>query len=97
MEVEEFVEPDVGQEVQRGVEEGEQSDHAAHADQPVLAGDAAQGRDGEGGEDEDQRPVAGRVGDDLDGIGAQAVVKGLPDEAFDGDQRGQEDDRFREP
>ena len=80
MQVEELVEPDVGEEVERGVEEGEQADRAAEADQPVLAGEAAQGRDGESGEDEDEGPVAGGVGDDLDGIGAEAVVQGFPAE-----------------
>src|SRR6266853_6700559 len=75
MDIEELVEPDVGGEMKATVEECEQSDHAADADQPVLTGDSAERRDGVGGEYQDQRPVAGRVRDELDGIGAQAVVQ----------------------
>src|SRR5713101_3571030 len=77
--------------MQTAVEECEQPDHAADADQPILLRKLAQRSDRERGEDQDQRPVAGRVRDDLDRIGAQAVVKGLPQQAFQRNQRGQED------
>src|SRR5207302_6806317 len=94
VDVEELVEPDVGGEMETTVEECEQSDHAAYADQPVLTGDPAERRDGEGGEDEDERPVSGRVRDELDGIGAQAGMKGPPCQAFQRNQGGQEDRDF---
>src|SRR6266436_1930040 len=70
VDVEELVEPDVGGEMKATVEECEQSDHAADADQPVLTGDPAERRDRESGKYKDQRPVAGGVRDELDGIGA---------------------------
>src|SRR5258708_39833250 len=91
VDVEGLVEPDVGGEMKTSVEECEEADHAADADQPVLTGDPAERGDGEGGEDEDERPVAGRGGDELDGTGAQAGMKGLPCEAFQRNQGGQED------
>src|SRR4029077_14017181 len=88
VDVEELVEPDVGGEMETTVEECEQSDHAADTDQPVLTGNPAERRDREGGENEDQRPVAGRVRDELDGIGAQAGVQRSPRQAFQGNERG---------
>src|SRR6266853_1337813 len=74
VDVEELVEPDVGGEMETTVEECEQSDHAADADQPVLFRQLAQRSDRERGEDESQCPVAGRVRDELDGIGTEAGV-----------------------
>ena len=44
-EIEELVERKVRGEVQAGVEEGEQAQHAPHANEPVPAGDPAQRRD----------------------------------------------------
>src|ERR1700687_122540 len=68
VDVERLVEPDVGGEMKTTVKECEEADHPADADQPVLTGDPAERRDGEGGENKDERPVAGRVRDELDGI-----------------------------
>src|SRR5208282_408185 len=53
-------------------------------------------RDREGGENKDQRPVAGRVRDDLDGIGAQTGMKSLPQQASQRNQGGQEEREFCE-
>ncbi len=94
VDVEELVEPDVGGEMETTVEESEQSDHAADADQPVLTGDPAERRDGEGGEDKNQRPVPGRVRDELDGIGAEAAMQRSPYQAPQRNERGEEDGDF---
>ena len=45
VEREELIEPDVGQEVQAAVEEGEQPEHAPIADEHVPLGQLAQRRD----------------------------------------------------
>src|SRR5207302_635055 len=94
VDVEKLVEPDVGCEMQGSVEECEQSDHAPDANQPGLACEAAERRDGERNQDKSKCPVAGRVGNDLDGIRAQAAVERLPGKAFERDQRGEEDHDF---
>src|SRR5260370_13642144 len=94
VDVEELVEPDVGGEMETTGEESEQADHAADADQPVLTGDPAERRDGEGGEDKNQRPVPGRVRDELDGIGAEAAMQRSPYQAPQRNERGEEDGDF---
>ena len=63
-------EEDVGGEVERGVEEGVEADEAAEADEEAeLRREAAEWRDGQGAEEGPDRPVAGEVGDVVDGVG----------------------------
>ena len=92
--VEKLIDGQVSGEVQEAVKEGEESDHAAEADEPVLARDTTERGNGERREDENQRPIAGRVGDDLDGIGSEAIVKTLPGKMGEGDEGGEEDGEF---
>ena len=56
--------------MERAVEKSEQAEHAAEVDEPVLAGEFPQRRDGKSDEEKNKRPVAGGVRDELDGIGA---------------------------
>jgi hypothetical protein len=88
MEIEEFVEPDVGEEMQSPVKEGEEPEHAAERDEPVLAGYAAERGNGESDEEEEEGPVSGGVGDELDGVGAERVVEIFPEEASDREEGG---------
>src|SRR5260221_12377914 len=58
VDVEGLVEPDVGGEMKTSVEECEEAEHAADADQPVRTGDPAGRRRGAGGEEADDRALA---------------------------------------
>ena len=78
VQIEEFIQPDVGKKMERRIEKCEETDHAADANQPILAGDAPQRRDGERDKQEDEGPVAGGMGDNFDWIRAKPVVKPLP-------------------
>ena len=77
-EIEKFIQPDVGGEVQARVEKGKQAEHTAETDQIGEAQDFAQRGDGQSEQEEAQRPVAGGVGDELDGIGGEIVMQGPP-------------------
>ena len=78
VEIEKLVQPHIGQEVQAAVEEGEQPEHAAVADQHGHAQQLAQRRDGQRDHQEAQGPIAGEVGDEFDGVGAQILLPGAP-------------------
>ena len=86
VQIEKLVEPDPRHQVQAAVEKCVEAEHAPEADEPGLSCDLAQGRDGERDEEEDQRPLAGGMSDDLDGIGAERRVETLPEEH---EQRGE--------
>ena len=65
-------EKDVGGEVEGGVEEGVEADKAAEADEEAeTGGETAGGRDAERAEQDPERPVAGEMGDVVDGIGIE--------------------------
>ena len=72
VQVEKLVEPDPCHQVQAAVENRVEAEHAPEADEPGLSRDLAHGRDGERDEEEDQRPLARGMSDDLDGIGAES-------------------------
>ena len=63
-------EKDVRGEMEGGVEEGVETEHAAEADEEGEGWrKAADGSDGEREEEEVEGPVAGEVGDVVDGVG----------------------------
>jgi len=93
---EELIEPDVGQEVQTAVEEGEQPEHAPIADQRIPPGQLAKGRDSERDGDQPQGPHACLVGDRLDGIGAQRMGECPIDQPDDRYETRDEDGRFNQ-
>ena len=83
---------DVGQEVERAVEEREQARHAPEPDHVVPAGDASERRHRERDADEPQRPDAGLVRDIAERIGAEVPGERRPDESSRRAQAGEEDD-----
>lgn len=71
-------EEDVGGEVERRVEEGIEPDEAAEADEEGDARrEAADGGDGERGEESVDGPVAGEVGDVVDRVGVECEDAGV--------------------
>jgi len=77
-EIESLVRPNVGEEVQANVEESEQAEHAAEANEVGKLQELAERRDGEGDEQEAQRPITGEVLDEFDRIGGEFAVTGAP-------------------
>src|SRR5579872_908558 len=59
MEIEKLVDSKPGQEVQAGIEKGEQPDHAPETDEVGQVEEFAQRRDGQGRNDEADGPVSG--------------------------------------
>ena len=78
VEIEELVQPQICGEVQASVEEGEQAQHAPKANQLGQAQQAPQRRDSQCDGQKAQRPVAGGMRDEFDGVRAQVLVEGLP-------------------
>ena len=89
-----FVEPDIGHQVQRAVEEGEEPEHASQANQPVLPRYFAQRSDRQCDQQESQGAIAGTVSDLFNGIGAKLGVQSVPDEAGQRRQARQKDYGF---
>ncbi|MCU1224466.1 MAG: hypothetical protein JWQ42_2559 [Edaphobacter sp.] len=70
-------EKDIGGQVKCRVEEGVETYEAAETDEPGnLRRETAEGGDGKGGEEEIDRPVAGEVGDVVDGVGVESEGAG---------------------
>src|SRR5205807_1166341 len=93
-EVEELVEPDVRGEVEDAVEESEEPDHAAEADQIGEFEELAERADGEGEDQEADGPIAGEMGDELDGVGGEVFMPGAPAEPEEGRQAEEEERDF---
>ena len=74
IEAREAIADEIGEEVQRRVEEREQPEHPAEANHRIPAAEPANGRDGEGNDDEAERPDAGLVGDLDERIGGEVAV-----------------------
>ena len=79
VEVEEFIQPQPGGQVQASIRKRPQAEHAPETDQVGLVQDSPQGRDGESDQKKPQRPVASGMRDELDRIRTQ-VVPQSPDQ-----------------
>jgi hypothetical protein len=94
VDVETLVGPHPGHQVKRAVEKGEQAEHAAQSDQPILARQLAQRRDREGDQQENQGAVAGAVGDGFNGISTEVLMESVPDQQGQRDEAGKENRGF---
>ena len=94
VDVEEFVEPEIGGEVQARVEKGEEAEHAAEADQLRHVKELAQGRDGERDHEKTKSPVARAVLDELERIGERAAAKEGPDDGGEWTEAREEENGF---
>ncbi len=93
--IEVAIEPEPSGEMQAGVEKREKAEHAAEADELRQLQDLAERRDGERENQEAQRPIAGPVFDELNGVGGQIVVQAAPDENCEREEAGQEYEGLR--
>jgi hypothetical protein len=71
--VEEMIEDQVGQKVQRGIEEREQAQHAPEADDRMPAGEPPERGHGKRRQEEPQRPPPGAERDRFDRVCAKVV------------------------
>ena len=94
VDIEKFVEPDVGGQVQRAVEEREQAEHPAQADQPVLPSQFPQRRNRQRDQQESQSAIARAVGDRFNRISAELRVQSSPDEVGQRREARQKDHGF---
>src|SRR5260370_30108667 len=74
-----LVGPEVGEEVQGNVEKGEKSEHAAEADEVGEFEEFAEGRDAKGEDQKPQRPIAGGVLQEFNGIRTEIAFDDTPD------------------
>jgi len=88
--VKKLVQHQVGTEVERRVEEREETQHAPEADDGVPPAEPAKRRDGERDREKTESPDAGLVGDDLDGIRAKLSPDAAENEACEGHHGGGE-------
>ena len=95
--VEELVEPDVRQQVQRAVEERKEAEHPPDADDVVPAGQPAKRRDRQRDQQEPQRPQPCRSRDRLDRIRAKPSLPGPTQQVRQRPERGDEDQRLDQP
>jgi hypothetical protein len=80
--------------MQAPVEKSEEAEHAAKADQFRNLKDLAQGRDGQGDDQEAQSPVASAVLDELKGIGNGIAAKERPDDGGERTEAEEEQNDF---
>jgi hypothetical protein len=73
--VKEFVEADPGAEVQAAVEKREEAEHPAKTDELRQAQDFPQWSDCQSDDHEPQRPIAGPVGDEFNGVGREVRIE----------------------
>ena len=85
---EHLVEPEVGEQVQAAVKEGEEPDQTSVLDEPEDSGCAAQRGDGETAEEQDEGGQSGAVSDAFDRVRAEGSGKGSYDEKSQRSQAG---------
>ena len=83
--IEELIEPDIGQQVQRSVEESEQANHSARFHQIINPKDFAQWRDRKRQQKKDQRQHARGSCEELQRIRAYFFEVKIPEEQGKGD------------
>ena len=92
--VERLVRPDVGEEVQTDIEESEQAKHAAEADQVREIEKLSKRRNRKCEDEKAQRPIAGGMLHEFNGIRAETGMKRAPDKNCEGHQASEEEGGF---
>jgi len=78
------------------VREREQAEQAAQRDRPAPPGEDPERREREAREEQAQRPVAERVGDEVDRVRAEVLGQEAADEIPDGRQAREPDARLED-
>ena len=90
--IELLVDHEPREEVQANVEESEETEHAAEANELGKVKEFAKGRDAKGEDEEADGPVPGEVSDELDGIGSEIGMKSAPSKRDEGRDAKKKDD-----
>jgi len=85
-EIERLVRSEVGEEVQRDVEEGEEAKYAAEADEVGELEKFTERRDAKGEDEKAEGPITGGVLQELHGIGAEIALDDAPNQIAEGDE-----------
>src|SRR5205085_2992531 len=93
----ETVGDDIREEMERPIEEREQSDHPAKTDRAVPPGDSTKRRHRQRDAQEAERPAAGLFGEIAERIGAQVAGERRPHEPSSWAERGDERRRLEHP
>ena len=93
-EIEALVGAEVGEEVEAGVEKGEEAEHAAKTDEVGEFEEFAERRDAESDDEEAESPIAGGVLNELDGIRAEICGERAPDEDAERHEAKKKDRNF---
>ena len=80
--------------MEAGVEKGEEAEHAAKANEIGELEEFAKRRDAESEDEEAERPIAGGVLNELDGICAEICGESAPDEDAERDEAQKKDGNF---
>src|SRR6266851_1025312 len=89
--IEGLVRSEISEKVQGDVKKSEEPEHAAEADEVRELEELAERRDAKGEDEKPQRPIAGCMLDELDGIGAQVAGKQAPNQNAKRNQTEKED------
>jgi hypothetical protein len=95
--LEEFIEPDIREEMKASIEKREQSEHAAEPDKAGSSQGNTRGCNGQRDEQESQGPVAGRMGNELDRVGSQAFMRPAPSQSDDWQKANQKNNDLQPP
>src|SRR5688500_4636369 len=93
-EIEEPIEPNVGQQVQCSVEKSEQPQHASKLDEGIDAEDLPERRDREGETQKNQRQHSRCSGRKLQRVWSHTLPVNVPHEQCQGNERIDENDEF---
>jgi hypothetical protein len=97
MKVEELVEPDVSDEMQKAVEKGEEAKHSAKPDQGLPSCDSSKRRDAQRNHHKTQCPDTGPVPQVFNGICAQLAGESIPRQPDRRHKTEQKDGRLEYP
>ena len=92
MDVEGLIGAEVGEKVKADIEKGEQAKHAPKTNEVREVEKPSERSDGEGDEEEAESPVAGKVLDEFDGIGAELPLVGARGEKSKRGKTGEKND-----
>src|SRR6266700_4920125 len=92
--IEGLIRPEISEKVQGNVEKSEQPEHAAEADEVRELEELAEWRDAKGVDEKPQRPIAGGVLQEFNGIRAEIALDDAPNQIAEGDQAEKKDCDF---
>src|SRR5262249_42679611 len=91
LKIKKMIEHHKSEKMKHDIEEGKQAKHPPEFDKIIPTGDLAQGRYAQACQQKDQRPGAGKVGDEFNGIGREIIGEAMVKKLAEREQAGEED------